>query len=258
MTMDTGILTHQYFPTDPRLGRHMELDARSLAYALTPEDLTTLIMPAEHVPLIPILDQGNTGSCTGNAGTYAVAALYDLRYREIHLDEEHIIYGDGRLDGDASHDEGFAVELYHLATHKDGIRGLFPPDDSGSTGLGVCRALKSAGLISRYRWALSLRGMAVLLQSGGVMMGMPWYQAMFTPDEGGFIDSGDWQDSGLAGGHELYVEALESWDEERPEESVFRIRNSWGASWGDAGRCRMRGATYLALKHEIDVKQILS
>ena len=258
MPVINGILIRQYFPTDPRLGRHMELDARSLAYALTPEELKVPIKPAEHVPPISILDQGDTGSCTGNAGTYAIAALYGADYQKIQLDESKIIYGEGTLDGDASHDEGFAVELYHKATHRDGIRGLFPPDDTGSTGLGICRALKSAGLISRYRWALSLWGMAVLLQSGGVMIGMPWYESMSSVDGSGFVDSGSWQDSGIAGGHELYVEALEAWDDGNPDGCIFRLRNSWGAGWGDGGKCRIRGATYLALKHEIDVKQILA
>src|SRR5207344_2186389 len=47
-----------------RLGRHVWHDSRSRAYAFT---LPVTLKTALHERMIPILDQGNKGSCVGNA-----------------------------------------------------------------------------------------------------------------------------------------------------------------------------------------------
>src|SRR3954463_7315037 len=113
-----------------RLGRHQELDGRSLAFAISDADAAQVpIKPIEHVPPIDTLDQGNLGSCVGNASTY-------------HLSE--VIGADGlsrvtisgvtlQRSGD---NEPFAVKLYGGATVKDGYPGTYPPEDTGSSGLG--------------------------------------------------------------------------------------------------------------------------
>ena len=231
------------------LGRHLELDARSLSYAV---DEATIIKPAEWLAPIPTLDQGNLGSCTGNAGTRHLAALYGA------ADLAQIVLAGKTLSADdAIADEAFAVEVYHGATIKDGFKGTYPPDDTGSSGLGVCKALKSAKLISSYRWALSARAWATLLQSGGTIIGTPWFNSWFHPTADGFVDTGDWERSGVAGGHELYVEALEAWDDRDPDKCIVRFHNSWGDSWGDHGCGRMRLSTYQTLKSQIDVKQFV-
>jgi hypothetical protein len=258
MLVTNGILLHRFEEVvheGQRLGRHLALDARSLAYAIERE-LEVLagvsIRPADHHSPLPVLDQGNLGSCTGNAGTYATAALVGaagLNRLQLH---------NLALSGNAVLDEKWAVELYSDATVDDGFPGTYPPDDTGSSGLGVARALKAAGLIGRYVWATSLQGFATLLQRGGVLMGTPWLEAWFEPDADGFVDSDPgWVNTPVAGGHEVYVEALESWDDRDPHASVIRFRNSWGDEWGDHGSGRMRLSTYVLLKSQgIDLKQL--
>lgn len=246
MLVTNGIVVHRYEekPGPHRLGRHQELDSRSLKHLV--EAARRPIKPAEWPSPIPILDQGNVGSCTAEAGTAHVAALYGLGYQTITLDGISL----------AANPQQFAVHLYHAETLIDGIPGVYPPDDTGSSGLAVCKVLKRAGLIAAYHWATSLLGAASMLQRGGCLIGMPWYNAFFHPDANGFIDaSASWAQSGVAGGHELYVEALESWDELDPQKVVVRLRNSWGATWGDHGCGRMRGLTYQRLRQQIDVKQ---
>ena len=49
-----------------RLGRHVRHDPRSLAYQVAAVDPATLTS-VRHVRGIPVLDQGDLGSCTGNA-----------------------------------------------------------------------------------------------------------------------------------------------------------------------------------------------
>lgn len=58
----TEPLIHRYEPTDPRLGRRVFHDPRSLAYA-HPVLPKSAIQTVEWTRRIPILDQGRLGSC---------------------------------------------------------------------------------------------------------------------------------------------------------------------------------------------------
>ena len=249
--VSNGVLLQRYdeTPGDLRLGRHLELDAHSLAYTVEELEAKVPIKPQEWMSGLKTLDQARLGSCTGNAGTYHLAQLYGADLSAIKLN------GLSLTNYDAVADEKFAVELYSEATTLDGFPGTYPPDDNGSSGLGICRALKAKGLVKGYQWAVTLQGLATMLQKRGCIIGTPWYHAWFQPDVQGFVDSGNWKASGIAGGHEIYIEALEAWNDAQPTLSVIRFRNSWGEGWGDKGAGRMRLATYAALKQQIDVKQ---
>ncbi|NED51184.1 hypothetical protein G3I24_09730, partial [Micromonospora aurantiaca] len=61
-----------------------------------------------------------------------------------------------RPTGVASTDEDQARALYSAATRLDEFDGEWPPTDTGSSGLGVAKACKRAGLISGYRHAFGL------------------------------------------------------------------------------------------------------
>lgn len=261
MLVSNGRLIHRFdeFVREerPRLGRHLEADARSVEYTVEAE-LASLhpqpIKPAEHLPNISTLDQGRRGSCVGNASTYGLGSLYGASgLAAVVLAGFHL------TSYDATANEAFAVELYHEATLNDGLHEPpYPPDDRGSSGLGACRALKLAGLIGSYQWATTTQGFALLLQRQGVLMGTPWFEAFFDPDTHGFIDAGGWESSPIAGGHEIYIEALESWNARSPAKSVIRFHNSWSDQWGDHGCGRMTLATYEALHSQIDLKQLVA
>lgn len=236
-----------------RLGRHLELDSRSLRFQIGPELLRTRPKPSEWLSPIPVLDQGELGSCTGNATTYHLGHIHRDDLASCVLDGVHLD------SSDAEKAEAFAVAAYSLATRADGFAGVFPPEDTGSSGLGCGRAMKKAGLVAGYRWALSTRGVGTMLSRGGILIGMPWLEAFFEPSSAdGFIDTGEWWRSPVAGGHEIYGEALETWSDDDPHGSVVRCRNSWGGSWGDHGSFRLRLSTYERLRSSMDIKQFLS
>lgn len=242
--VDSGVLYHRLDEAPHagmRLGRHLELDARSLEFMVENDlDAMTGTLRNRTWPRhIPILDQGALGSCTGNAGTGALGT--DPYFTAVGRDIPLL-------------DEEYAVDLYELATHADGYPGSYPPDDTGSSGLAVCKVLRARGLIGGYRWARTAHGFLRLLQAGPVLQGMPWYRSFFEPNAAGFIDADPhWPSSGLAGGHE--VEALEvELDPHDLYSSVITYANSWSASWGDAGFFRMRLRTYEQL-HGVDLKQ---
>ncbi|WP_330306251.1 MULTISPECIES: hypothetical protein [unclassified Streptomyces] len=268
MPLTHGILTHRY-PHHTKLGRHQVLDARSLEWLH--EHAGAVLKPASHTPRIPVLDQEDLfaqgirvsqvvaggkdvdalGSCTGNAGTAAVSLLLDdTEAKAAGLD----------LTG-AKGAEEWAIGLYAEATALDDADGRFPPVDTGSSGLGIAKALKRRGLVGHYRHATTATAVASLLQTGPVLLGVPWFRDWFEPDRHGFVDGGDWASSPLAGGHEICVIALEQVVQDHagriePGSTVIRFRNSWSRSWGDDGDGLMTLATYQALRRYIDAIQL--
>jgi hypothetical protein len=265
-----GTLVHRYQPTDVRLGRHHRLDARSLNH-LHHHDTAHVLRTVRHDIPIPILDQEDLdkqgidtsrlvpgalrvkalGSCTSNAGTGALAFLLGAaRLAEVGLSAT-----------DPVACERFAICLYHEETVADELPGEWPPDDQGSSGLGIARALKARGLIGSYVHATTADALASLLQTGPVLLGVPWFQAWFTPDADGYIDSGKWANSAFAGGHEVLAIGLDEVAQDAhghviPEKTVIRLRNSWSTAWGLEGEFRMRLSTYVALRQYIDAIQL--
>ncbi len=250
--LESGFVYHKFdevLHEGMRLGRNMWLDGRSLAHMVenSVEEMGKPIGSKEWERVIAILDQGQIGSCTGNAGTGA-------------LGTEPFYSATGKAVLPAADDpaalEKFAVQLYSDATVIDGYPGTYPPDDTGSSGLAICKVLKKRDTITGFRWARSAYGFVQLLQRGPVLQGMPWYEAFFQPDSHGFIDSDPaWSSSKLAGGHEVEAIGLEV-DSHDAFNSVIIYANSWGTSWGDEGRFRMRLRTYEQLSG-VDLKQYI-
>jgi hypothetical protein len=260
------------YDVQPGLGRHMVLDPRSLAY-VRPYTGDRAILPMEWAPKAPVLDQQNLlsqgihtsqlfdgvddvdalGSCTGNAATCLLSVLHTAA----DLDAA------GLDITDPAAAQAWAIRLYSDATHQDQWLGhSWPTVDSGSSGLGVAKALHARGLIHRYRHATTAEQLCALLQSGPVLMGMPWYDAFFSPPGPSALldDIPDWKSSPVVGGHEVCITALEDvavadeggLDYER---TILRARNSWSPSWGDQGEFRLSLALYQALRSEIDLVQ---
>ena len=250
--LDNGVLYRTFDESvheGMRLGRNLCLDARSLRYMVERDaDAMRAPLADRHwARVLAILDQGALGSCTGNAGAGALGTqpFYDMIGRSVLPDP-----------GDASSAEWFARELYTDATVVDGYPGAYPPDDTGSSGLAVCKVLKARNTIAGYRWASSAAGFARLLQDGPVLQGLPWYESFFEPDGAGFVDADPhWADSPLAGGHEIEAIAIEI-DPHDLLDSVVTYANSWGTGWGDHGYLRMRLRTYEALDG-VDLKQFV-
>jgi hypothetical protein len=212
-----------------RLGRHVEHDPRSLAFAhgVLPK---SAIKSVEWTRRIPVLDQGQLGSCTGNAGTGILGTDSAGRTAStsVTISAAGAAASHGLFTAGAHQlNEAFAVALYSLATVLDGVSGAYPPDDTGSSGLGVAKALRALGLASGYTHAFSIAALNSALQSGPVMIGIDWLNSMFDPKSDGRIPVD--RSSGLAGGHEL---ELTRYDASTGE---YWVPNSWNTTWGDQG-----------------------
>lgn len=207
-----------YDVTDPRLGRNVRHDSRSLAY-LEPKTAPDVpLQSVRHKSEIPTLDQGQLGSCTGNAATKCVS--YAPMWGPL-APAASVLSVD-----DAQADETYAVDVYSSATALDSYQGTYPPDDTGSDGLSVAKVLTRRGLISGYRHATSMRRTLHALSRQPVIVGTEWHEGMFHPDADGRLR----RTGALAGGHEYVLDEIDV------ENKRVWMQNSWGESWGVSGR----------------------
>lgn len=219
-------------PQHPALGRRVEHDPRSLNYAhgVLPK---TAIKTVDWTRRVPHFDQGSLGSCTGNAAAGLIGTDSNGRSGLTSV----------TISGNVLPvAEQLAVQLYSLATQLDQFQGAYPPDDTGSSGLGAAKALVKLGLATAYKHAFSLAALKSALQNGPVMVGTVWLESMFDTDsKTGFVKVD--RKTQVAGGHEYVISAYDA------DQLAFRLDNSWGESWG------VRGSAWLA---ETDVQWLLS
>jgi hypothetical protein len=217
--------------TDPdarRLGRHIAHDPRSRDFAVEAPAGATFdtVYWDRHSD---ILDQGEVGSCTGNAMVGALACA------PLCADDA----------AGKQFDETLALALYGGATRRDSVTGSYPPVDTGSTGLAVAKEAKARGLIDSYRWAFSVSGLLHALQGGPVIVGVPWYAGFDHPDGNGLVrPSGQ-----IRGGHEFLLRGLVVKGTDQ-DEWELHADNSWGRGWGDRGMFCFTVATWKLLRSQ--------
>jgi hypothetical protein len=202
-------------PIEYGLGRKVNHDPRSRNF---PAPRATDRKPVMHRRWGQVLDQGSLGSCTGNAMAQA------LNMRPLHTPGTRFLK------------EEDAVALYQRATQLDPFPGAFPPDDTGSDGLSVCKAAAEKGLIKSYQWAFGFDHALDALQNGPVLVGLPWHNSMFTPDSDGYLHP----DGNKVGGHETVLFGDDCRD-------TLTVLNSWGKNWGRSGRYKLSYATFKEL-----------
>lgn len=206
-TVHTSFLAEEEV-SGKRLGRHVEHDERSRAFELDTSGLS--IAPVRHERAIPVLDQGNLGSCTGNAavGTLGTHPFFAT------LPAGHLTL-----------DEPGAVTVYSMGTHLDTIPGTYLPDDTGSTGNAVAKALRNLGLVAGYQHTFSTSAALKALSVTPVMIGVNWYEGFDHPDGQGAVKVG----GQVRGGHEFVLDEITA-------DGKVGATNSWSTSWGVNGR----------------------
>jgi len=203
------IIKEKIHSLDHRLKRHVYHDSRSRLFSFDTKGRA--LVSVTHFRYIRILDQGNVGSCTGNAGVGALGA--EPLYKGVANNTKYPLNQSG------------AQKLYSDAQVIDG-NGPYPPNDNGSYGLSIAKALQNAGLISGYQHTFSLNSALLALTTNPILVGINWYQGMFTPDPDGRVRI----TGALAGGHEIVARQIDV------QNSRVWFDNSWGPTWGVKGR----------------------
>lgn len=177
--------TKQLPTDDPRLGRHVVHDPRSLAFAVdNPIDPSTW-----HDKSIRIYDpkpnpNQTIGNCTGVAKCVMFNAVGNRKTGDVLTMQ-------------------IAVDIYSVATTLDPWEGSYLPDDTGSSGLAAAKAAQQMGFGGEYNWVLSAADGVVqeIMNGTPVNVGTRWDYDMFHPDDTGQVHPG----GGVAGGHEWTV-----------------------------------------------------
>lgn len=203
------------------LGRHVEHDDRSRGFAFQGGKLAgQALQSVRHQRYIPVLDQGNLGSCTGNAaeGVAGTGPVFQAIPPAVAARPDPV---------DGASDEVRAVALYSLATQLDGIPGQYKPDDTGSTGVAVAKAMVKAGLIAGYQHTFTTTDALTALQMLPLIVGMNWYTSFDQPGPDGVVTLA--RGATVRGGHELVADELDV------DRRLVGFTNSWSAGWGPVG-----------------------
>lgn len=211
--MTNYVIERQIIPTYPgigALGRNVNHDSRSRGFAYSTAGLT--LKDADHARVIPALDQGKLGSCTGNASVGALAThpLASALAKPVSFFSEDL-----------------AVDLYSQFTREDGFAGSYKPDDTGSDGLTAGKVCKKRGYISGYQHTFTLNAALLALTETAFIAGINWYDSFDQPVNGLVTIT---PNAMVRGGHEVQASALDV------EKRRIGFWNSWGAGYGVNGQ----------------------
>lgn len=207
-------------------------------------------------------DADALGSCTANATTSALS--------NVLAEDEFLKVTGASSYSDVVGAEKFSIRFYHACTDQTGDPSSeWPPTDCGSSGQYIVKELQTLGLAHGDKIAHGADSLVSLMQHDGILAGIPFLQDWMQPDSAGFVDGdgslGNLQQQiadGVAGGHEIYLSAVEeiafNGSHVDPFKTVFRFRNSWGPGWGDHGSARFHLSTLVALGNYADFRQLVA
>jgi len=216
--------------------RHQNPDARDKVYAAR----LSAAPPAEcdlRPEMPPVYDQGQLGSCTGNAIAGAMEYERDRQGLSDFVPARLFIYYNERaMEGTVSSDSGAMI--------RDGIKvvnseGVCPetlwPYDTGMFAVKPPKRCYVAALTDRlvqYEAVQTLADLKDAISSKlAVVFGFTVYESFESPQvaQTGVLPMPDVQTESTVGGHAVVAVGYSD-----PKGHVI-VRNSWGPSWGAAG-----------------------
>lgn len=181
----TDLYVEKIVPEDPRLGRQIVHDPRSRSFAMA----ASIDRSTWHDKAIRLYDpipnpNQEKGNCTGCSKAMQLNAVGN-RVKGTVLD---------MADADT---------IYSLATKLDPFPGAYPPDDTGSSGLGASKAAQNLGIGGEYRWLFGGADEVIqaVMDGHAVSVGTWWYDSMFHKDAQGRVSPV----GAKAGGHQWTV-----------------------------------------------------
>lgn len=225
-----GTYLIDHLPRQRGMGRHVNHDPASRRYPFLRTGAAPVTLnPVYHAREIPIFNQGDLGSCTGNA---ALGIIGTRPYYGALAEATETRNPTGA--GQYPFDQTGAVQLYRDITANDPYDGQYPPTDTGSDGLSAAKALQRAGIIPGYEHAFGINQALASLQRLPLLVGTCWTESMFEPNRSGIVGVG----GDVVGGHEWIVDQYApnrpgTYD---PDRDLIGGTTSWGIGFGVGGR----------------------
>lgn len=254
-------------------------------------DGVTVLKPVDHEPKIDVLDQEDLdkqgidvstfipgaakgitalGSCTSQTFVEAMSNLlspeaFAAFIAKLGVQEIEAI---AEVWSNTVAAERGAIGFYHICTSQTADSATeWPPTDCGSSGPYVYKEALRLGLIKTEQIAHGAQNIVSLMQTGGLLVGMPYLNDWMNPPSSGVVDGNGSTSTlqqqisdGVAGGHEIYFSAIEKLTllptgQVDPFNTIVRFRNHWTKSWADHGSGRFHLSTIVALGNQVDLRQ---
>jgi hypothetical protein len=140
------------------------------------------------------------------------------------------------------------TEMGTFVARRDGSVFITGNSYEGTSVLAGAKIAQQRGYIERYWWAFGIdQVIDTLVGFGPVVIGIPWYDSMYTTRPDGLVEVG----GRMVGGHAITLTGFErrGFGSPRRAREVVRWRNSWGLGYG------LRGDGFIAVE---DLERLLA
>lgn len=181
-------------------------------------------------------DQGQLGSCTGNAIAEAIEMLYNKNKKKVDLSRLFIYYYTRLIEGTVKYDSGAYIRNGIKACNHYGapLESLWPYNiskfKSAPSSVAVTDASKRK--ITRYERASNFNACIDALTNGyPVVVGFLVYSSFMSSSvmRTGIMPYPNTRSEKLLGGHAVLLVGYDNTNQR------FIVKNSWGQGWGDRG-----------------------
>jgi C1A family cysteine protease len=211
-----------------------KIDSRDHPYQLTNQTQSNVVDLREYCSSIE--DQGNLGSCTGNAIAGAIELLHKRQNRTLDISRLFIYYYERLFIGKVNYDSGAYIRdgIKACYTYGAPTENLWPYNISKFRTQPVKEAITDAAKrkVTSYQRVSDFNGVIDAITSGyPVTVGFSVYSSFDSPivAKTGIMPYPNTKKEKLLGGHAVLIVGYNK------NNNTFIARNSWGTSWGDKG-----------------------
>jgi C1A family cysteine protease len=211
-----------------------KIDTRDYKYQVTSKASPNVVDLRSYCS--PIENQGNLGSCTGQAIAGAIELLNKRSGKPTDVSRLFIYYYERLLLGTVNYDSGAYIRDGIKATNHYGVslESLWPHDVRKFRQEPINEAKNDAlnRKVTRYERVNDFNGCIDALTNGyPVIIGFNVYTSFMTASVArtGNMPYPNTKKEKLLGGHAVLIVGYNK------TKNVFIVRNSWGTNWGDKG-----------------------
>jgi len=211
-----------------------KIDTRDHPYQLTNKAQASVVDLRQYCSLIE--NQGNLGSCTGNAIAGAIELLHKRQNRTLDISRLFIYYYERLFIGTVNYDSGAYIRdgIKACYTYGAPTENLWPYNISKFRTVPTKTALIDAAKrkVTSYQRAADFNQVIDAITSGyPVTIGFSVYSSFDSPAvaKTGIMPYPNVNKERLLGGHAVLLVGYNK------DNNTFIARNSWGTNWGDKG-----------------------